>query len=37
MDADLKVSIFETGPDVDPVTFNEQEPFFEAWKRSVSR
>ena len=29
------VSIFDTGTDVDPVTFDEQQAFFEAWKRSI--
>jgi hypothetical protein len=34
--ADL-VSIFDTGPDVDPVTVSEQEAFFQKWTSSVHR
>ena len=31
------VFIFDTGADVDPVTVAEQETFFEAWTKSISR
>jgi hypothetical protein len=34
--ADL-VSIFDTGPDVNPSSVEEQKNFFERWRRSLSR
>jgi hypothetical protein len=31
-----RVRIFDTGPDVDPVTVDEQQAFYREWLRSIS-